>query len=260
MTTEPRIDAEFRDLLPTLSDEEYENLEESLLADPSNIVIDTWHGLVIDGHHRLSICRKHNLPYTIREREFANRDEAVIWILKNQLGRRNLTDAQRKLALGRLARRHPGRPVAGAITNQQVAEAHDVSVATVKRAARFADAVEQATPEIQRGIRDGQIKATTKQVEAYNNLPPEKKGAVAQAARKAGSLGKALEKTERETAGKTDGIKLPDAEIEQHWMALIRLTDRRRKDMGDGAMGQEMNRLINIAYRHWLEWRKSGAA
>ncbi len=36
------------------------------------------------------ICTKHGIEYRTEQADVANRDEAVLWIIKNQLGRRNL--------------------------------------------------------------------------------------------------------------------------------------------------------------------------
>jgi hypothetical protein len=52
--------------------------------------------LLLDGHNRYEICLDHSLEYpTPIVMKFATRDDAKIWIINNQLGRRNLNDAQR---------------------------------------------------------------------------------------------------------------------------------------------------------------------
>jgi len=43
---------------------------------------------------------KHGIEFEVKDIEFESREEAKLWILENQLGRRNLTDAARiELAL-----------------------------------------------------------------------------------------------------------------------------------------------------------------
>ena len=54
-----------------------------------------WGDVLIDGHNRYRICEKHNIPFRTVQRDFANRNEAKLWILQNQLARRDLTDFQR---------------------------------------------------------------------------------------------------------------------------------------------------------------------
>lgn len=56
----------------------------------------------MDGHNRYTIAKKHpEIPFTVHEKEFASRYEAIIWICKNQLGRRNLTPEQKKYLIGK---------------------------------------------------------------------------------------------------------------------------------------------------------------
>lgn len=96
----PTIDPEFKSLIPLLSDDEYRQLEENIIADGCRDALVTWRGILLDGHNRLEICKKHNLTYQITEKDFSDRDEAVIWIIANQFGRRNLQSFQRsELAL-----------------------------------------------------------------------------------------------------------------------------------------------------------------
>ena len=89
------VDPEFRDLIPPLNEEELKLLEESLVADGCESPIIVWNGAIIDGHNRYAICRKHDIPFSIQEKHFDTRDEVMLWMLRNQLGRRNLNNYQR---------------------------------------------------------------------------------------------------------------------------------------------------------------------
>ena len=89
------VDPEFRDLIPPLNEEELKLLEESLVADGCESPLIVWNGVIIDGHNRYAICRKHDVPFSIQEKDFSSRDEAMLWMLRNQLGRRNLNNYQR---------------------------------------------------------------------------------------------------------------------------------------------------------------------
>ena len=94
------VDPEFRDLIPPLNEEELKLLEESLVADGCESSIIVWNGVIIDGHNRYAICRKHDIPFSIQEKNFDSREEVMLWMLRNQLGRRNLNSYQRsELAL-----------------------------------------------------------------------------------------------------------------------------------------------------------------
>ena len=89
------VDPEFRDLIPPLNEEELKLLEESLVADGCESPLIVWNGVIVDGHNRYAICRKHEIPFSIQEKDFSSRDEAMLWMLRNQLGRRNLNNYQR---------------------------------------------------------------------------------------------------------------------------------------------------------------------
>lgn len=89
------IDPEFKNLIPPLTSEEYAGLEESILAEGCRDSIVAWHGILIDGHNRYEICEKYGIPYSIMETDFESRDAVKLWMMKNQLARRNLNDFQR---------------------------------------------------------------------------------------------------------------------------------------------------------------------
>jgi hypothetical protein len=127
----------------------------------------TWEETIIDGHNRYAICKKHDLPFKIITMEFDDRDAAMDWMDANQLGRRNLSPVDFKLALGRRYNRTKKQGARTDITLDQndtksepintaakLATQHGVSEATVKRAGKLAEAVE-AHPEIKEAIASG---------------------------------------------------------------------------------------------------------
>lgn len=101
---ELRIDPEFRDKIPPLTDAEFEQLKENILRDGEVYEpICVWNGVIVDGHNRYKIVQEHpEIPYRIKEMEFADKWEAVEWMCKNQLGRRNLSDAQQTYLRGKM--------------------------------------------------------------------------------------------------------------------------------------------------------------
>lgn len=94
---ELRIDPEFEAKIPPLTEEEFKQLEDNILAD--GIVINfviVWNGVILDGHNRYRIAAKHpHILFTTCEKVFVDRYEAIAWICKNQLGRRILTKEQK---------------------------------------------------------------------------------------------------------------------------------------------------------------------
>ena len=91
------IDEEFESVIPPLTNEEFELLKESVLNDGEVYhPLVVWNNIIVDGHHRYKILKEHpEVKYRIKERAFENRYEAISWIGLNQLGRRNLNDAQK---------------------------------------------------------------------------------------------------------------------------------------------------------------------
>ena len=89
------VDDELRDLIPPLSVEERQMLEESLIANGCEMPILVWDGCIVDGHNRYVICHEHGIPFTKEEKQFQSRSEVKLWMLRNQLGRRNLNSFQR---------------------------------------------------------------------------------------------------------------------------------------------------------------------
>ena len=94
------IDEEFKSLIPALKDEEYNGLEQSILAEGCRDALVCWGDILIDGHNRYKICLEHNVSFDTVQKELADRNEALLWIIDNQLSRRNINAYERtRLAL-----------------------------------------------------------------------------------------------------------------------------------------------------------------
>lgn len=96
-----KIDPEFKDLIRPLRRKEYLQLEENILDEGCRDPIIIWNDYIIDGHNRYSICTKYSIPFNTVSKDFASREEVIVWICKNQLGRRNITEETRKYLIGR---------------------------------------------------------------------------------------------------------------------------------------------------------------
>ena len=90
------IDKEFQALIPPLSDDEFRQLEENCIRDGIRDPLVTWPQddgteILIDGHNRWKISAKNSgIPFEVVQKSFKSREDAEEWILKNQLGRRNI--------------------------------------------------------------------------------------------------------------------------------------------------------------------------
>lgn len=100
------IDKEFEELLPVLTPKELENLENSILQygmlDPIKIwqEPDTGKWIIIDGHNRYNILKKQDIEWHYWQDykimgELETREDVKQWMLEQQLGRRNLSDAEK---------------------------------------------------------------------------------------------------------------------------------------------------------------------
>lgn len=85
-----------------LTESEYAALERSLLAEGCRDALVLWNDVLIDGHNRYAICRKHNIDFrTIQNSSFESLDDVMLWMIDNHLARRSVSDflfAQRQHA------------------------------------------------------------------------------------------------------------------------------------------------------------------
>ena len=59
MRQELKTDPEYESIIPKLTDEEFKQLEENLLADGVLAPLIVWNGTIVDGHNRYRIAQKH---------------------------------------------------------------------------------------------------------------------------------------------------------------------------------------------------------
>ena len=211
------IDPEFRDKIPPLTEDEFTLLEENILSDGavfSPLIV--WDGTILDGHNRYEIIQKHpELTYAVHKVSFANRYEAISWICKHQLGRRNLTPQQKKYLIGQRyeaekqadafhGNQHTASDESGAdkkcphqnsrhVTQSRIAKETNTSASYVREAGTFAkgvDAAEEALPGIKQEILTGTIKPTASAVAAVAKAAPEERPQLAAALKKPRGSGK----------------------------------------------------------------------
>ena len=203
-----KIDPEFQGKIPPLTFEELNQLEANILRDGRIInPIIVWEGLIVDGHNRFIIAKKHpEIPFTVHETEFANRYEAIIWICKNQLGRRNLTPEQKKYLIGKQYeaekcvnggdRKSPAAKSGGHFdhlikpekTRERIARETNTTDSFVRRAEHFAkgvDVAEEAVPGTRQKVLSGEVKPTASEIASVARAPPEDRAALVAAICKA---------------------------------------------------------------------------
>jgi hypothetical protein len=193
-TLDITINEELRSFIDPLTPVEYAALERSLLAEGCRDALVLWRDVLIDGHNRYDICRKHGIPYrTVSNNRFDTLEEVMLWVIDNNLARRSVSDFQRgMLALRRkelVAQRSAQAPEKDEAaddpsdppwhTREDVARAARVSANTLGQIERIR---KTAAPELVEAVRSGTISINAAANVAA--LPPEAQVAAVAGGRK----------------------------------------------------------------------------
>jgi len=196
------IDPELRDVLPPLTDEEFEQLRENIVNRDKklNNPIIVWGNTIVDGHNRYKIlCEHPEIPYTVEQKDFSDKWAAIDWMITNQRGQRNLTEAQRTYLVGKLYEARK-KSVGGDRGNQYAKEASaqngplprtseqigkelGISHNQVKRSEYFAhgiDAIRETDPEAAKAILTGKLTPKKMDVAAIGKANEEDRPAMIQ--------------------------------------------------------------------------------
>jgi len=194
------VDAEFKALIPPLSPEEYAQLEENCVREGIRDPLVVWATpsgtqILVDGHNRWKIAAEHGgMHFDVVEKKFDTRADAEAWIIKNQLGRRNITAFVRselalklKPLIAAKAKKNQGtrtdisqKSVESHDTQKELARAAGVSHDTIHKVETV---MEHGTPEIQAKARSGEISTNEAYRQTTNLMRPLKKEDIVQKAR-----------------------------------------------------------------------------
>ncbi len=86
-----QIDEEFKNLIPPLQADEYKQLEQNIINDGCRDPLVIWNDTIIDGHNRFKICTDNSIEFKTENMEFDSREDVKLWMIFNQIGKRNLT-------------------------------------------------------------------------------------------------------------------------------------------------------------------------
>jgi len=189
---ELKIDDDFKTLIRPLQPGEYQQLEDNIVKDGCRDAITTWNGYIVDGHNRYEICHRHSIPFAVYEIDFTCKDEALVWICANQLGRRNLTDEVRRYLIGtkfesekKLIKNMYGnnqylkstlKPIGSAGTARKIGLEENISHTSVEKYGDYSRAInklKEKTPEIVPQILSGQYKLSHNNTVALSKMKPE---------------------------------------------------------------------------------------
>ena len=209
------IDEEFRSQIPALTDGEKAQLEASIDAEGCRDALVVWkeEKVLLDGHNRFEICTKLGKKFEVVEKSLPDRTAAMIWIIKNQVGRRNLSESQRAMCAARLANLERGdnQHTAIAATSQSTAaQLFNVSIDSVQRAKAV---LESGSEELIAAVDNDEIAVSA--AAEIANLPKEDQGDVLKkgkegitAAAKEVKRKKAKARKEKREKQKADAVKL----------------------------------------------------
>ena len=240
------IDEEFKSLLPALDRETYASLEANLIENGCRDALVLWNDILIDGHNRYKICTEHGIPFNTTSKDFASREEVLIWIISTQMSRRNLTRTLLRYYRGKHYRMdkkmvaNPGGknqytedegqndPEAKKQTTAELlSDKYRVSPKTIKRDANLADAIDaigETSLEAKRMILSEEVNITKK---ALEELSFKQKEDIEEAANKIESG--AYEKEKPAAPAPADSAK-----PKENALKLIRSLDKAVRSMSDG--------------------------
>lgn len=182
---------------PPLTRDEYQQLMENIISEGVVLMpLIVWNGTIVDGHNRYKIVQEHpEIIFSVHEKDFDNRYEALVWICNNQLGRRNLTPVQKKMLVGdryeaeKQAVFFHGNQYTSSCesgggqighhqntekTRERIAAETGTSESYVKRAIQFAQgatAAEEVSPGFRQEVLSGKVKPTQKEMWAVPRAP-----------------------------------------------------------------------------------------
>ena len=198
------VNEELKAYIDPLTAEELEALERSILEEGCRDALVLWGDMLVDGHNRYGICRKHGLPFqTVQNTRFQSLEDVHLWMIDQHLGRRSISEFQRGVLALRKREIVAARRAQAAATPQPTAadagtqpraasvdraapEALDSREAVAKAARLSSNQVvliekiqKQAAPEVVAAVKAGTISINA--AAAVASLPAEEQVAAAAA-------------------------------------------------------------------------------
>lgn len=194
-----RRNSEYRRLYQPMTAQEYEQLESELKdCTDTTVEIKTWVNIVLYDYEKLEICKKYNIPYVDSRLYVRNSEEALLWLCKNQLERKDLALEMRKYLIGKRylyekmlgAHTMSARRVANSLkenhkmnepryeycamkTRERLAKEYNVVHMTIWKYSIFAEALDtiyDISEELASAIMRGNIKLSQENVVAISKL------------------------------------------------------------------------------------------
>lgn len=221
------VDPEFKAIIPPLSSDEFSALETAIVTEGCRDSLVIWNGILIDGHNRYEICQRYGIKFKTTEMKFDSRQDALIWIIKNQFGRRNLEKYQRGVLALKLkdffaqkakenqVRKPDFVPQISAEqkieTRQEIAKAADLSHDTI---AKIETIENSGSDELKQAIKDKKVSINT--ASAISELPKaEQNEVVAKGEKEILKKAKEIQAEKREKKRTEVVAKLESVEVKE---------------------------------------------
>ena len=194
----PRMNSEYSRLYQPISKAEYEKLEQELLSQSEKVFIKTWNCNILCDFEKYEICQKYGLPYEVSRLYARNTIEALLWLCKNQLERRDLiVEMQRYLigkrylyerilgshdvavfrasnsARGRLKKTEPKYDDCAGKTRERLGKEYNLVPTTIWKYSLFAEAIDaiyEISEEFAHNILSGRIKISQENLIAISKM------------------------------------------------------------------------------------------
>lgn len=191
------VDEELKAYIDPLTPEEHDALERSILAEGCRDALVLWGDVLVDGHNRYGICRRHGLPFqTVQNTRFQSLEDVQLWMIDQHLGRRSISEFQRGVLALRKREIVAARRAQAALPSPAPAEGTEHASAApepldtreaLAKAARLSSSQvvmiekiqKQAAPEVVAAVRAGTISINA--AAAVASLPAEEQVAAASA-------------------------------------------------------------------------------
>lgn len=190
------IDPEFQALIPALRKIEVQRLEELIKVQGCKDALKVWDHdgrlWLLDGHHRFEICTHATpqIPFNIdRVVGINNRDDAIKYMILNQIARRNFNEIQFADFIGRLfelEKKKVGKPASSKLpqeegitdgeTAEKIARENKISRATVERDTslhRDLSQIEKVAPSLSESIKDKSQRVSRPEIKTLAQKSPE---------------------------------------------------------------------------------------
>lgn len=190
LTVEPL----FEQLTVQVSDEYFKALEENMLLKGCIEPVYVWKNIIVDGHNRYKICRKHNIPFSIAVMMFRSKPEAISWICADQLKKNNMSEERFRYLIGKRYHSEKIYEAPNFTGNNQysnpegdentirsktairLGEEYHVSHATVCKYSIYTNAIDilfRKSPDIAKLTLSGKLRISQENVIELSKLPEE---------------------------------------------------------------------------------------